>query len=651
MGVEIESICAENATCGKCRVLIEEGDGFGVHSALDHVSAMGPDERAYIDPRAKAWASMNLDPARLRLSCQAQVCGDVVVFVPESSRGNRQIVRKAATDRPIEVRPSVRRYYVELVPPTLEEPLGDLERLTQGLVTAMTLVHSGPDWVAPSPEELRIDHPVLQRLADSLRRGEWKATVAVRDGIEMIDVQPGYHEAAYGVAVDLGTTAIALYLCDLGSGEVVATESMMNPQTAWGDDIMSRMTYQMEHEDGLEKLNHAVITALNRLLRQARRAHRLAPNDILEMVVVGNTTMHHLFLNLPTAHLGLAPYVPTLHRSLDVKARDLRLDINPSAYVHLLPIEASFVGADNMAVLLAEAPHLQDEELLIIDVGTNAEIVLGNRERLLCTSTPTGPAFEGAHVEYGMRAAPGAIERVRIDPETLEPTLSVIADDREPGADREPIRGICGSAIIDAVAEMFRVGLIDARGRFVEERESSRVRRGELGWEYVLALAEETSIGRDIPITVQDVRQIQLTKAALYSATQILLREAELTAPDRIILAGAFGAHIDPAHALILGMIPDRPLDRMSSVGNAAGDGARIALLNRDKRREASEIAASIRRIELPVDQDFQDHFMMALHLPHMTHRFPSIEHLIPDAGPDPLAARFVESMNNRERR
>ena len=482
-------------------------------------------------------------------------------------------------------------------------------------------------------------------MADAVRAEDWKVSVAVWNDREVIDVRPGYHDEAFGAAIDLGSTSIALYLCDLGTGEILATESMMNPQTAYGDDIMSRMSYELDNEDGLATLHSVVLTGLNQLLRQACKTGGLQPKDILELVVVGNTTMHHLLLNMPTSNLALAPYVPTVHRALDIKARELGLEVNESANLHLLPIEASFVGADNMAVLIAEEPHKQDLEMLIIDVGTNAELVLGNRRRLLCTSTPTGPAFEGAHVEYGMRAAPGAIERVSIDPDSLEPSYQVIAAEGV-GEDGEKVKGICGSAIIDAIAEMFRVGILDSRGRFDPNAESPRLRDGELGKEYVIAWEAETSIGRDIPITLQDVRQIQLAKAALYTAAQILLREAELDKPDKIILAGAFGSHIDPTKALMLGMIPDCPIDKVLAVGNAAGDGARIALLNRDKRTEAAEVAGAIRRVELPVDPDFQNQYMMALNFPHMSDAFPSIAHLIPDHGPDPLAEKFKEQFD-----
>jgi uncharacterized 2Fe-2S/4Fe-4S cluster protein (DUF4445 family) len=645
LGVAIESICAENATCGKCRVLIEEGrfERLGITSDPAHASPISSAEAAYLEPRLEAWRKTGLDVDKLRLACQAKVAGDLLVFVPESSRGNRQIIRKSATERHIDIQPAIRKYYVELEPATLAQPLGDWERLARALVAVMRTVHTEPDWVAPTADDLEVDYPVLQKLAGAVRASEWKATVTVWQDRQVIDVQPGYHDQTYGAAIDIGSTTIALYLCDLATGEIVASESMMNPQVAYGEDIMSRISYAIDHTDGLETLNRSVIEALNAVLKRARRAKRLKPEDILEVVLVGNSCMHHLALDLPPNHLGLAPYVPTIQRALDIKARELGLEVNRSANVHVLPIEASFVGADNMGVLIAEEPYNQDEMWLIIDVGTNAELVLGNRQRLLCTSTPTGPAFEGAHIEYGMRAAPGAIERVDIDAATLEPTLRVIGAD-QPGVDGRDghLKGICGSAIIDAIAEMYRVGIIDGRGRFVSSVTSSRIRPGPHGMEYVLAWAAETSIGRDIPITLHDVRQIQLAKGALYVAARILLREMGIAHPDKIILAGGFGTYIDKTKAMILGMIPDCPLENVYAVGNSAGDGARIALLNKHKRQEAVEVARRVERIELPVDPDFQNQLMLALNFPHMVDPFPHIADLIPFRQTDPMAAHFM---------
>jgi uncharacterized 2Fe-2S/4Fe-4S cluster protein (DUF4445 family) len=651
LGVEIESVCAENATCGKCRVLIESGtfDRMGLRSSPDHVTPLGPAEEGYLAQRREAWRRSGQPVENLRLSCQARVCGDVMVFVPESSRGNRQVVRKSATERAIEIRPAIRRYYVALEPATLENPLGDWERLARALVPVMQRANTEPGWAAPSPDDLRFDFRVLQFLSQAIQAGDWKLTVAVWNDREVIDVRPGYHDEVYGAAVDIGSTTIALYLCDLVSGEVIATESMMNPQTAYGEDIMTRMTYEVRQTDGLEKLHKAAVDAINTLLKRARRARRLTAKDVLELVLVGNTTMHHLVLGMTTQRLGIVPYAPTVHRELDIKARDLGLDVHPAANVHVLPIEASFVGADNMAVLIAEAPYNQDEQWLIIDIGTNAEIVLGNRQRLVCTSTPTGPAFEGGMIEHGMRAAPGAIERVEIDPATLEPRYHVIGQEgwnsASPGGAGQ-VKGICGSGVIDAVAEMFRAGIVSPRGRFVQGLASPRVRQGDSGWEYVLAWHPETSVGRDIVVTIQDVRQIQLAKAALYTATQILLREMGLERPDKIILAGGFGSYIDPQKAMILGMIPDCPLENVYAVGNAAGDGARIALLNRHKRQEAARVARGIQRIELPIDPEFQNRLMLALNFPHMTDTFPHIAHLIPRNGPDPMAERIRKRAN-----
>src|SRR5258708_6717026 len=360
------------------------------------------------------------------------------------------------------------------------------------------------------------------------------------------------------------------------------------------------------------------------------------------MVVAGNTTLHHLFLGLPTKQLGLAPYVPVLNHDLDLKARELGLKINRSANLHVLPTISGFIGADTAAVLLAEEPHKQDEKWLIMDIGTDAGLVLGNRKRLICTSTPTGPALEGAHVEYGMRAAPGAIERVEIDAQTLEPRYKIIGEE---SWNVGKAKGICGSAIIDAVAEIFRVGIVDARGKFTSEERSKRLHKGEAGPEYVIAWAEETTINRDIPITQQDVRQIQLAKGALYVAARILLNQFGLKAPDKILLSGGFGTYLDKTKAMLIGMIPDSPLANVYVVGNSAGDGARIALLNLERRHEAAKVAASVERYELPADPNFQQQFMLAMNFPHMTESFVHVAHLIPKHEIDPLAAKLSKGL------
>jgi uncharacterized 2Fe-2S/4Fe-4S cluster protein (DUF4445 family) len=647
LGVDIESICAENATCGKCMVLVEEGrfEKYNIDSKRENLSPVGASERAYLERRPKLLKDKGWEIGQVRLSCQSKIMGDVLINVPEESRGNKQIVRKSARERTIEVKPSIRKYLVSMSPPDLARPIADWERLAKGLETSMRLVR-GVEAELPRWYDLSIDYQCLRTLSKTLRDANWNVTVSVWQDKEVIEVQAGYVEDSYGAAVDIGSTTVALYLCNLRTGELLAAESEMNPQIVYGEDVMSRIQYTIEHPDGLEKLNKAIIGTLNKLLKQAAHTAQIKTSEILEMVLVGNSTMHHIVLNLQPKDLGLAPFVPAIHESLDIKARELGLHINPSGNIHILPTIASFVGADTSAVILAEEPHKQDENWLLIDVGTNAELVLGNRKRLVCTSTPTGPALEGAHVEYGMRAAPGAIERVHIDETTLEPKYKVIGTDgwnTEHAEFKGLVKGICGSAIIDSVAELFRVGIVDSRGRFKKGLESKRVREGEKGWEYVIAWAEETSIGRDIPMTQQDVRQIQLAKAALYVAATTLMKRSNLQSPDKIILAGGFGSYIDKEKAMLIGLIPDCELDKVYAIGNAAGDGARIALLNVEKRNEIDSVTRKVERFELPTDPDFQNNFMLATSFPHMNEPFEHIAHLIPHRTADPIAKNFMK--------
>jgi len=647
LGVEIESICAENATCGKCMVLIEEGrfEKYNIDSRRENVSPVSTEEAAYFARRPKLLKDKGWEVGQVRLSCQCKIRGDVLINVPEESRGNKQIVRKSATERAIEVKPSVRKYLVTMSPPTLERPIADWERLAKGLETSMALVR-GTEEKLPRWYELNIDYQCLRSLSSTLREAKWNVTVTVWQDKEVIEVQAGYVEDSYGAAVDIGSTTVALYLCNLRTGEMLAAESEMNPQIVYGEDVMSRIQYAIENPDGLEKLHKAIISTLNKLLKQAAHEAKIKMSEILEMVLVGNSTMHHVLLNLHPKDLGLAPFVPAIHKSMDIKARELGLHINPSGNIHVLPTIASFVGADTSAMIVAEEPHKQDENWLLIDVGTNAELILGNRKRLVCTSTPTGPALEGAHVEYGMRAAPGAMERIQIDETTLEPKYKVIGMtgwNTDHAEFKGQVKGICGSAIIDGVAELFRAGIVDSRGKFKKDLNSKRIRQGESGWEYVIAWAEETSIGRDIPMTQKDVRQIQLAKAALFTAARTLLNRSGLESPDKIILAGGFGSYIDKEKAMLIGLIPDCELDRVYAVGNAAGDGARIALLNVEKRNEIDGVTRKVERFELPTDPEFQNQYMLATSFPHMSEPFPHIAHLIPNRKADPMAKNFMK--------
>ncbi len=643
-GVAIDSICGERATCGKCKVIVREGDfpGDGVISRRAHLSPPDRAEADYLARRRKGLAAGGEDPGAFRLSCQAVVCGDVAVDVPPASQAVRQIVRKAARDRRIEIDPLYRKIYIELEPSTLADPGADWERVKTRLL-AVDPVTRGPRDLPLDREGLVIDLPALRALPRVLRDGDWRLTATIRAGREVVRVESGFAGDLLGLAVDIGTTTIVAHLNDLHTGELLATADRMNPQIGFGEDIMARMSYANETPGGPEKLRAALLEALNKLARQAARRAGKKAAGIVDVVIVGNTVMHHFFLGIETESLGRAPYVPALRSSLDIRARDAGLEaVSEGAYIYLPPVVASFVGPDHMGVLLAEAPHEQDETWLIVDVGTNAELVLGNRERLVCTSTPTGPAFEGAHIEYGMRAAEGAIERVQIDPVTLVPRVRVIGSELwsdEPGA--PPARGICGTGIIDAVAELYRVGLVRPDGGFDLQKTSPNLVVDGESVSYILTDNSHQTIGRAIPITQEDIRQIQLAKAPLYVAARYLLQAFGRQRPDRILLAGGFGTRIDPEKAMLLGMIPDCPLEQVHAVGNAAGDGARLALLSRLKREEAAALLSRIERIELPAQPGFQDQFTLALYIPHMADPFPSLDGLAPPRGIDPMAARL----------
>ena len=394
---------------------------------------------------------------------------------------------------------------------------------------------------------------------------------------------------------------------------------------------MSRITYAMTHpDDGLEKMHQSIVDGLNRLIQKITERCNLSSEDILELTVVGNTAMHHLLLKINPQYLGVSPFPPAIHRSIDVKARDLGLKVHLSANVHILPIEAGFVGADNVGVLIAEEPYHRDERVLIIDIGTNGELVMGNRERLISASCATGPALEGAHIKFGMRAAPGAIERIKIDSETREVKFKVIGKaEWNTELEKPEAKGICGSGIIDAIAELYRIGVIDKSGRFKRDIPTPRFKLTDGTPEFVIAWKDETTIGKDIAITQQDVRNVQLAKGALYTGAKLMMRRLGIEKLDKVVLAGAFGSYIDPEKAMVLGMFPDCDPKNVYAVGNAAGDGARIALLNRDKRLEADEIARKVEYMELTIEADFQKEFIESMQIPHMKDPFPHLKGIV----------------------
>ncbi|MEJ2684007.1 MAG: ASKHA domain-containing protein [Candidatus Sulfobium sp.] len=615
LGVGIEAVCGEHMVCGKCKVNIMEGKfpKEGITSSLKHLSGL--------DEKEKKVLKRKDSEKHVRLACSTKILGDVIVFVPEASRTGKQVVSKAAGQIKVKLKPAVRKYYVELPPPTLDDPLGDFERLTETLLKEHGL------------KGLSIDCRTLQGLPDVVRKGDWKVTATVWQKKEIIRVEAGKVETNIGLAVDIGTTTCAGYLTDLNTGNVLATESMMNPQVQYGEDVMSRITHcMMDEEKGLRELQATIIEGLNNLAKLAAHKAGHTPEDINEMTLVGNTAMHHILMGINPEFMGVAPFTPALHRSVDVKADRFGIKILPSGNIHVLPIEAGFVGADNVGCLIADEPHKRKEITLLIDIGTNGELVLGNRDKLISCSCATGPALEGAQIEFGMRAAPGAIERIRIDPGTLDASYKVIGNDAwSDGKVNMQAKGICGSAIIDAIAEMFKAGIIKKNGQINMDLKSKRLRRGAKKLpEYVLAWKHETSIDQDIVVNQKDVRAIQLAKGALYSGCLIMMRKLGITKFDRLAVAGAFGSHIDKVAAMVIGMYPDCDLEKVKSVGNAAGDGARIALINVDKRREANDIARRVEYVELALEEDFNDRFGEAMQFPHMFDKFPHLAGILP---------------------
>jgi uncharacterized 2Fe-2S/4Fe-4S cluster protein (DUF4445 family) len=610
LGVDLDSVCGGRGICGRCQVVVAEGEfaKHGITSRADHLTPFSEPEERYRERSALA-------PDR-RLGCHARITGDLVIDVPPESQLHRQVVRKEADAHPIDVDPVLRLHYVEVREPQLADATGDLQRLLEALER---------DWQLTG---LSADAHVLASLQQTLRSGEWTATVAVHDGSTIVAVWPGFHDVALGVAFDIGSTTVAGHLCDLFTGEVIASAGAMNPQIRFGEDLMSRVSYVMMHPGAEQELTSAVRGCVDELLVELCDEAGADPSDVLELTVVGNPIMHHLFLGLDPTELGGAPFALATDEAVHRTAREVGLTAtNAGARVYVLPCIAGHVGADTAGVILSEAPHDQRTVNLIVDVGTNAEIVLGNRDRLLAASSPTGPAFEGAQISCGQRAAPGAIERVRIDRDTLEPRFRVIGDERwsdEPGFDAAGVTGVAGSGIIEAIAELFLAGVITSDGVIEGSlaARSQRIEPDDRTFSYVL---------HDVPgaprlvITQNDVRQIQLAKAALYAGCRLLMDALGVDTVDRIRLAGAFGAHIDPLYALVLGLVPDCDIDGVTSAGNAAGTGARIALLNRGARDEIEGLVRRVEKLETAVEPRFQERFVDAMGIPHTTDAFPRL--------------------------
>ncbi len=568
IGADLGSVCGGRAKCGRCCIRVGEGEfsKLGLTSSYRHLTPAGADEHNYGARRKMA--------ADQRLGCQAGIIGDLVIDVPPESQVHRQIVRKRPEARAIAIDPVLTLHSVEI----------------GGAGTAAALAEQ---W---GIEGLQI--------AAGLDPREGMATVAVRDGISIIDIRPGLVERAYGLAIDVGSTTLAAHLVDLADGEVISTAAGMNPQIRFGEDVMSRVSYAMMNDGGAEAMTRAVRGAIDALAGEAVKSAGISRVDVYEAVIVGNPIMHHLLLGLDPVPLGMAPFPLQAEGAVERPASEIGLSLATNARVYVPPCIEGHVGADAAAMILSEGPHLGDDCILLIDVGTNAEIVLGNRHRLLAASSPTGPALEGAQITCGQRAAPGAIERVRIDRETGIARFRVIGCDHwsDENDFDAAVTGICGSGIIEAVAEMAAAGVIRPDGAFADGRN------------YLLHAGRP-----NIVITQQDVRAVQLAKGALHAGARLLMERFGVETVDRIVLAGAFGSRIAPVHAMALGLIPDCDPSRVSSAGNAAGTGARIALLNKAARAEIEAVVRRVERVETATEAAFQTYFVEAMAIPHAT--------------------------------
>ncbi|MBI5696775.1 MAG: DUF4445 domain-containing protein [Nitrospirae bacterium] len=586
LGEGLSANCGGHGVCGNCRVLPAHGS----------MSPVTREELKILTPSELADGT--------RLACAARPASGASVYIPEQSRPPLQYVVEGGKSRPYDVAPEIINCYLELAEPRHDEHLSDAGRLLEGIESGYGLTG------------LAVTLHALKGISGALREGGWKVTAAVRRG-EVIRVLPGYAPGLYGAAFDVGTTTVAGYLCDLTTGEVAATDAAANPQSAFGDDVLSRITHASA-ADGAVRLRDAITGCLNAMLGKMAASAGIGAQDIVEAVVAGNTVMQHLLMGLPVAALGAYPFTPAVKGGMSVPAPDTGLGIYPGGYLVTLPVIGGFVGADHTAALLAAGPRPGEGVTLLVDVGTNGELAIGDGHRLITASCATGPAFEGAQLRHGMRAAPGAIERVVIDPESLEASYRVIGKQGwfRAGA-KTGARGICGSGVVDAVARMYMAGILDPSGAFVRGLDNQRVRYdGPDGPEYVIAFADETAAGRDVTVTAGDVRAVQLAKAALLAGAEVLMAEFGVTRVDRIVLAGAFGNYIDAGNAMAIGMLPPCPADRVYPVGNAAGEGAKAALLSGAMMDEARDIAKAARYVELSLYPGFNERFMAAIGFP-----------------------------------
>jgi len=581
VGVWLPSTCGGTGSCGKCFVKIVDG--------VDGLSELTEAERKHL-------TRSNIGE-EYRLACQAKLLGNVTVLIPPESMVGKPRTQVEGVEVKVTLNPAVTEHMVEVEAPTLKDLRADYTRLADALKETIGI------------ERVAVDHYVMRLLPSSLRLYSWKPRVVLWSGGKVLDVTSRENLGKlYGIAVDIGTTKLATYLLNLSDGTTTASASMVNPQIQWGEDVISRISYARGIKE-TRQLQKVVVSGINQLIHECCLKAGIDPRYVYEIVAVGNTAMHHLFLGINPKSLGFTPYTPVVQEALNLEARSLGLKVNKAANVHVLPVVAGFVGADAIADILTTQVAEEDDWGIVFDIGTNTEVILGKKDKVYAGSCASGPAFEGARIKHGMRASSGAIEYVTIDSETLQVKFHVI-DDEKP-------KGICGSGVIDTIAQLLKAGVIDASGKFRDGYGGVRLDvQGQR--EFIVADGEETASGRELTITQNDVREIQLAKAAVLTGAMILMREARVGMEEigKIYLAGAFGTYVKPESAVAVGMIPPFTLDYINSVGNAAGTGARQALISLEARVKADKLARKVHYIEFHIFPDFQEWYLKALSFP-----------------------------------
>jgi len=592
-GVGIRSECGGEGKCGKCRVVVP------LKSALNEVTTT----------EMKHLSSSEIDSG-YRLACCALIKEDAVIMIPTESRTEMRKIQIVGLERPVALNPLVKKFHITLPKPTLSDARPDLERLLECLKQKHYFY------------ELEIDYELLRELPDLLRDANWGITVTVWNNRKIIAIEKGNTlDKLFGLAIDIGTSKIVVYVVDLTTGRTMGIGSIENPQVIHGEDIISRITYAMTGNEKLETLQKLIVKGINDALQNACIEATVNPRSIYEATVVGNTAMHHFFLAIQPKHIAFSPFTPAIKRSIDIEARQLNIKMHPGGIVHVLPIIAGFVGADAVADILSTGIHESEKVSLLIDIGTNTEVFVGNAEDILSCSCASGPAFEGAHIKHGMKAVTGAIEKLRVNPDSYEVEYETIGGTK-------PV-GLCGSAMIDVTAELFKCRIINRRGRFNLKIKTPRLKVVNSDIAFVVARKNESGTGKEITVTQKDINEIQLAKAAIFTGCSILMKRKKVNEKDinRVFMAGAFGSYINPESAKFIGLTPDVPTKKIKFVGNTAITGAELALISKEARKTAKTISEKVRYLELSVDPDFTLEFSNAMFLPHKDlDRFPSVK-------------------------